>query len=72
MLFHESAGLYQFVPGDGMDCQYGKKSVLEPNQIFNFVAYQYNLLAGRFSPKQERWEGLQKKVQALVASQDVG
>ena len=40
-----------------------KKSELTPQQDFNFVGYQFNLLTGRVLATQERWLALQQKLQ---------
>ena len=38
-----------------------QKSELEPQQVFEFVGYQYDLLNGLVRPTQNRWEALQQK-----------
>ena len=43
-----------------------QKSELEPQQVFDFVGYQYDLLNGLVKPTQNRWEVLQQKVTALL------
>ena len=44
------------------------KSELEPQQVFNFVGYQYDLVEGRVRPTQERWDTLRHKVLTLLTS----
>ena len=39
-----------------------KKSELEPQQVFNFVGYWFNLLSGRVLPTQDWWIALQEKL----------
>ena len=43
-----------------------QKSELEPQQIFEFVGYQYDLLNGLVRPTQNRWEALQQKITAIT------
>ena len=43
-----------------------QKSELEPQQVFDFVGYQYDLLNGLVRPTQNRWEALQQKVTGLL------
>ena len=43
-----------------------QKSELEPQQVFDFVGYQYDLLNGLVRPTQNRWEALQQKVAGLL------
>ena len=43
-----------------------QKSELEPQQIFDFVGYQYDLLNGLVRPTQNRWEALQQKITGLL------
>ena len=43
-----------------------QKSELEPQQIFDFVGYQYDLLNGLVKPTQSRWEALQQKITGLL------
>ena len=39
-----------------------KKSELDPQQIFNFVGYRFDLVSGRVLPTQDRWIALQEKL----------
>ena len=39
-----------------------KKSELEPQQIFNFVGYRFDLVSGRVLPTQHWWIALQEKL----------
>ena len=39
-----------------------KKSELEPQQVFNFVGYRFDLVSGRMLPTQDRWIALQEKL----------
>ena len=43
-----------------------QKSELEPQQVFDFVGYQYDLLNGVVRPTQNRWEALQQKITVLL------
>ena len=43
-----------------------QKSELEPQQVFDFVGYQYDLLNGVVRPTQNRWETLQQKISAFT------
>ena len=43
-----------------------QKSELEPQQVFDFVSYQYDLLNGVVRPTQNRWEALQQKITVLL------
>ena len=43
-----------------------QKSELEPQQVFDFVGYQYDLLNGIVRPTQNRWETLQQKITVLL------
>ena len=43
-----------------------QKSELEPQQVFDFVGYQYDLLNGVVRPTQNRWETLQQKITVLL------
>ena len=43
-----------------------QKSELEPQQVFDFVGYQYDLLNGLVRPTQNRWEALQQKITGLL------
>ena len=43
-----------------------QKSELEPQQVFDFVGYQYDLLNGVVRPTQNRWEALQHKITVLL------
>ena len=42
-----------------------EKSELEPQQVFNFVGYQFDLRSGRVRPTPDRWQSLQGKIQTL-------
>ena len=44
-----------------------EKSELVPQQVFNFVGYQFDLREGRVRPTQDRWQTLQTKIKALMA-----
>ena len=39
-----------------------KKLELEPQQLFNFVGYRFDLVSGRVLPTQDRWIALQEKL----------
>ena len=39
-----------------------RKSELDPQQIFNFVGYWFDLVSGRVLPTQDRWIALQEKL----------
>ena len=39
-----------------------RKSELDPQQIFNFVGYRFDLVSGRVLPTQDRWIALQEKL----------
>ena len=39
-----------------------KKSELNPQQVFTFVGYRFDLLTGRVLPTQERWASLRQKL----------
>ena len=43
-----------------------QKSELEPQQVFDFVGYQYDLFNGVVRPTQNRWEALQQKITVLL------
>ena len=43
-----------------------QKSELEPQQVFDFVGYQYDLLNGVVRPTQNRWKTLQQKITVLL------
>ena len=43
-----------------------QKSELEPQQVFDFVGYQHDLLNGVVRPTQNRWETLQQKITVLL------
>ena len=43
-----------------------EKSELEPQQVFNFVGYQFDLKSGRVRPTPDRWQSLQGKIQTLL------
>ena len=44
-----------------------KKSELNPQQVFTFVGYRFDLLMGRVLPTQERWASLRQKLLFLKA-----
>ena len=44
-----------------------EKSELEPQQVFNFVGYQFDLRSGRVRPTPDRWQSLQGKIQTLLS-----
>ena len=44
-----------------------EKSELEPNQIFDFVGYQFDLRAGRVRPTPDRWQNLQDKILEILS-----
>ena len=44
-----------------------EKSELEPQQVFNFVSYQFDLRSGRVRPTLDRWQSLQGKIQTLLS-----
>ena len=44
-----------------------EKSELVPQQVFNFVGYQFDLREGRVTPTQDRCQTLQTKIKALMA-----
>ena len=46
-----------------------QKSELEPQQVFDFVGYQYDLLNGVVRPTQNRWEALQQKNNSAFTEQ---
>ena len=48
------------------------KSELVPQQIFNFVGYQFNLKDGTVRPTEERWHSLKVKVNHLLQSPTCG
>ena len=41
------------------------KSELTPQQVFNFVGYQFDLLSGGVLPTQDRWTTLQQKLHSI-------
>ena len=43
------------------------KSELEPKQVFNFVAYQFNLREGKVRPTPDRWQTLQDKILSILS-----
>ena len=43
-----------------------EKSEPEPQQVFNFVGYQFDLRSGRVRPTPDRWQSLQGKIQTLL------
>ena len=42
-----------------------KKSELIPQQVYNFVGYQFDLLTGRVLPTQDRWSTLKQKLKFI-------
>ena len=42
-----------------------KKSELIPQQVFNFVGYQFDLVTGRVLPTQDRWSALKQKLKFI-------
>ena len=54
------------LPRTGLAGQH-KKSELNPQQVFTFVGYRFDLLTGRVLPTQERWAGLRQKLLFLKA-----
>ena len=44
-----------------------EKSELVPEQLFNFVGYQFDLKEGRVRPTPDRWQVLTTKIQAILA-----
>ena len=44
-----------------------EKSELVPQQVFNFVGYQYDLKEGRVRPTQERWQTLTDKIRSILS-----
>ena len=44
------------------------KSELEPQQVFKFVGYQYDLLHGRVKPTQNRWDSILQKVESILSN----
>ena len=55
----------QDVPGSRLAGE-PEKSELEPQQVFNFVGYQFDLRSGRVRPTPDRWQSLQGKIQTLL------
>ena len=45
-----------------------QKSELEPQQVFEFVGYRYDLSHRLVKPTQNRWESLLQKVNSVLAS----
>ena len=46
-----------------------EKSELEPQQIFDFVGYQFNLRVGRVRPTLDRGQSLQDKILEILSLQ---
>ena len=44
-----------------------EKSELKPEQVFNFVGYQFDLSEGRVRPIPERWQTLQNKIREILS-----
>ena len=44
-----------------------EKSELEPKQVFDFVGYQFDLMAGRVRPTPDRWQNLQDKILEIMS-----
>ena len=44
-----------------------EKSELEPEQIFNFVGYQFDLKTGWVRPTPDRWQSLQDKIPEILS-----
>ena len=44
-----------------------EKSELVPQQVFNFVGYQFDLKVGRFRPTEERWQTLTDKIRLILS-----
>ena len=44
-----------------------KKSELVPQQVFNFVGYQFDLKEGRVRPTEERWQTLTDKIRSILS-----
>ena len=44
-----------------------EKSELEPKQVFDFVAYQFDLRSGRVRPTPDRWQSLQGKILKVLS-----
>ena len=45
----------------------GEKSELVPQQVFNFVGYQFDLKEGRVRPTEERWQTLTDKIRSILS-----
>ena len=45
----------------------GRKSELDPKQIFDFVGYQFDLRAGQVRPTPDRWQNLQDKILEIMS-----
>ena len=43
------------------------KSELEPQQVFNFVGYQFNLKSDRVRPTPDRWQNFQEKILEMLS-----
>ena len=43
-----------------------EKSELVPQQVFNFVGYQFDLKEGRVRPTNERWQTLTEKIRSIL------
>ena len=44
-----------------------EKSELDPQQVFNFVGYQFNLKEGKVRPTSDRWQALRDKNQTILS-----
>ena len=44
-----------------------EKSELVPQQVFNFVGYQFDLKVGRVRPTEERWQTLTDKIRSILS-----
>ena len=44
-----------------------EKSELVPQQVFNFVGYQFDLKEGRVRPTEERWQTLTDKIRSILS-----
>ena len=45
-----------------------EKSELVPQQVFNFVGYQFNLKEGKVRPTEERWQTLTDKIRSILSN----
>ena len=44
-----------------------EKSELVPQQVFNFIGYQFDLKVGRVRPTEERWQTLTDKIRSILS-----